>query len=64
MDELLMGKGVDPDEFMEDVHYRRELDGTSNPIGRVLDRIEKQKERGEKLFSFCSKLTDFSRKFT
>lgn len=49
LDELLIAKGIDPEKLMEDVSDQRNYDGKSNAIYRALGRIEKTKERGEKM---------------
>lgn len=49
LDELLIAKGIDPEKLMEDVSDQRNYDGKSNAIYRALGRIEKIKERGEKM---------------
>ena len=48
LDNLLIEKGIDPDQLMEDIYYQRQEEGNSNAINRALERHEVQREKGEK----------------
>lgn len=58
LDEMLLAKGIDPDKVMEDLYYERKDEGKLNTMNRVMDRIDSQKERGEKI----RKMTNFGAK--
>ena len=49
LDALLIEKGMDPDEVMEDVYTQRNMEGDSNAIYRAINRFEVKKERAERI---------------
>ena len=48
LDELLIEKGLDPDQVMEDAHDERRERGSEDPVNRMHERIERKAERAEK----------------
>jgi hypothetical protein len=49
LDEMLIEKGIDPEQLMEDIYYQRQEDGNECAINRVMDRREDQNDRAEKV---------------
>jgi hypothetical protein len=49
LDELLIAKGIDPEKVMEDLYDKRADEGKENAMNRIMDRVDAQKERGEKI---------------
>ena len=54
LDELLIEKGIDPDKVMEELYDKRAEEGKENAMNRIMDRIEEQEERGEKIRKMIS----------
>lgn len=54
LDELLIEKGINPEKVMEELYDRRAEEGKENAMNRIMDRIEDQKERGEKIRKMTS----------
>jgi len=48
LDELLIEKGIDPEQVMEDAYYDRQDDDGSNAVNRARERHDIKMEKGRK----------------
>jgi DNA polymerase III delta prime subunit len=49
LDKLLIEKGLDPEEVLDDYYEEREYFGTDSGIKRALNRVDEKKRKAQKI---------------